>query len=255
MNVAELLRYGNQGSFEFVADQSRAPLPDAGGFPQKMEHVAVMHGLSKKAPPSLPGPACGGQEVSRLINCELDAGRYKKGAPSGGGKEEGGEGVTNNSRVLVYLRSFSTTMRSNTNFDLTLLFSTSLSCLPFPLLSLSLPLFFALFFEFYNVIYGAWRNSFRFLGLRATEFTTPDILTSSFFSPTPGPLPPPTRRASRSPLSPVRDSCLDTGVSWLILHGEEKRNNWSAHVCTRISARGGSKPPTSAIISNCIEAI
>jgi len=33
-----------------------------------------------------------------------------------------------------------------------------------------------------GVIYGAWRNSFRFLGLaRATEFTVLDVLTPSFF--------------------------------------------------------------------------
>lgn len=38
-----------------------------------------------------------------------------------------------------------------------------------------------------NIIYGAWWNGFRFLGLGVGEFTMSGVLTSSFVPPAPSP--------------------------------------------------------------------
>lgn len=103
--------------------------------------------------------------MSHLINCELEQ-RALQGAPS-----RRGWPITSG-RSFICVR-FPPPRRKQHSTE-----RRSFSCFFFsPLCALS----------FRNVIYGAWRNSFRFLGLRTTEFTTPDVLTSSFFPLTPRP--------------------------------------------------------------------
>lgn len=135
--------------------------------------------------------------------------------------------VTNNSWALVYLRSFSTRERSNTNFDPSL-FLFLLSLTPFSLSPSPSPCFCARF-EFHNVIYGAWRNSFRFLGLSAAEFTTPDVLTSSFFPLTPGP-----RRPPLSPLFPGMGSHARSQGCPRLSSLARKKGATGAHTCVHI---------------------
>lgn len=135
----------------------------------KKEHASVMHRLSKKA--LLFRFRC----VKRLKDVALNKLHVRTAGATRGAVEER---VANNFRTVVYLRSFSTFEKETAQHRTSIFLFASFSLL-----------FCALSFR--NVIYGAWRNSFRFLGLRTTEFTTPDVLTSSFLPLTPGPHRPP----------------------------------------------------------------
>lgn len=147
--------------------------------------------------------------MSRLIKCEVDASATsaRRASP---------RTVASNLRAVVYLRSFPTAEKQHQLRSLSVSFSPRYH-----------PLACAL--GFHNVIYGAWRNSFRFLGLRTTEFTTPDVLTSSFFPLTPSP-----HRPHR-PYRPTVGACARVcrGVSRVYFPPrQEKGSNWSTHVCT-----------------------
>lgn len=148
-----------------------------------------------------------------------------QGAPSGEGKE--GRGVTcERSFICVRFPPWREATPTSSFFSA-----------PFSL-PLSLPLFlsfaFRARFEFHNVIYGAWWNSFRFLGFRATEFTAPDILTPSFLSLTPSR---PRRTPPIAPFSGWGTRVWVRGTSSLILPGGGKRNRTGAHVCIRVHIR------------------